>query len=148
MTLPPKTGPVIMLENTPLTASSHLISNQQVVRYRLTRDNSRIARLPSFCDIHGHAGAIDLTRTLRQHIYFTKIPFPVHYLRLIFAERSAGDVMVRFGIDRRNLSLIFALEAFKRRPSITSKWIRDKEQKLGHKIKPYEYCKYNVIETK
>jgi len=45
----------------------------------------------------------------------------------------------------RNLPLNFHWERLKRRPSVTGEWIRDKERRLGHKIRPYEYCKAEGI---
>ncbi len=49
--------------------------------------------------------------------------------------------MIRFKTDMQNLPPILSLGAFKRRPDITGEWIRDKERRLGHRIRTYRYCK-------
>ncbi|MFC1552599.1 hypothetical protein ACFL6P_08565 [Candidatus Latescibacterota bacterium] len=70
-----------------------------------------------------------------------KIAFQLRNQSLIYDFGSTDDGLYTFKTDIANLPLILSLGAFKRRPSITGEWIREKERKLGHKVRPYEYCK-------
>ncbi len=60
---------------------------------------------------------------------------------VIFDFWSTDDELQTFKTNIKNLPFILLLGTFKRRPDITGEWIRDKEQKLGHRIIPYQYCK-------
>ncbi|MHB9031206.1 MAG: hypothetical protein ACYC9O_20760 [Candidatus Latescibacterota bacterium] len=42
----------------------------------------------------------------------------------------------RFHINRQDLPLILKLDGHKRRPDYKGRWIRDKEVRLGHSIRP------------
>lgn len=53
---------------------------------------------------------------------------------LILNEDSTDDGLCIVDVDKQNLEQIIALGAFKRRPSIKGKWIKDKEKKLAHRI--------------
>ena len=54
---------------------------------------------------------------------------------------STDDGLYMFKTDISNLPVILSMGAFKRRPNVNGKWVRDKERCLGHDIKPYQYCK-------
>jgi hypothetical protein len=56
---------------------------------------------------------------------------------VILNERSYDDRLYALDIDRFNLALLIQLGAFKRRPHKNGKWIKHKEELLGHRIIPY-----------
>ncbi len=57
---------------------------------------------------------------------------------IIFEERLTDDRIYFFKTEMRNLPLLLSLGAFKRRPDRKGRWIHSLENKLGHKIMPYE----------
>jgi hypothetical protein len=56
---------------------------------------------------------------------------------VILNESAYDDGLYAIDIDRSNLSLLIQLGRFKRRPYKDGKWIKAKEQLLGHRIIPY-----------
>jgi len=55
-----------------------------------------------------------------------------------FDYEETDDRMYYFKANIRYLPQIIALGAFKRRPHLAGKWLKDKEEKLGHEILPYK----------
>jgi hypothetical protein len=51
---------------------------------------------------------------------------------------DTDDGLHIFEIAPRNLQAIIDLGHHKKRPDIKGAWVRDKEERLGHKIKPYK----------
>ena len=56
---------------------------------------------------------------------------------VILNESAYDDGLYAIDIDRSNLSLLIHLGRFKRRPYKDGKWIKAKEQLLGHRIIPF-----------
>ena len=56
---------------------------------------------------------------------------------VILNEWQTDDGLLLLDIDKRNLPLIISMGAFERRPHKNGAWIKDKEQRLGHKIYPF-----------
>ncbi len=56
---------------------------------------------------------------------------------VILNEISYDDGLYAIDIDRSDLGLLIQLGAFKRRPYKDGKWIKRKEDLLGHRIIPY-----------
>jgi len=56
----------------------------------------------------------------------------------ILAEDRTDDLMYYLDVNIEELPLLISLGAFKRRPNIHGKWIKGKEEELGHKINVYE----------
>ncbi|MFC1490353.1 hypothetical protein ACFL6K_03995 [Candidatus Latescibacterota bacterium] len=59
---------------------------------------------------------------------------------LIYDLWGTDDNLLTFKTDIANLPVILSLGAFKRRPSIKGGWVRGRARKLGHEVRPYEYC--------
>jgi hypothetical protein len=55
---------------------------------------------------------------------------------VIFDDLVTDDRIYRFYTKRTNLPLLLSLGAHKRRPYKNGKWLKDKERKLGHRIRP------------
>ena len=56
---------------------------------------------------------------------------------VILNEFRTDDPLLILDIDKQYLPRIIALGDFKRRPNKNGAWIKDKEQRLAHKILPY-----------
>ena len=56
---------------------------------------------------------------------------------VILKEWSTDDNLLLLDVDKRNLALIISLGAFKRRPHKNGAWIKNKEQRLAHRIIPF-----------
>lgn len=54
----------------------------------------------------------------------------------IFNDVITDDRIRSFRINKENLPLLLSLGAFKRRPDKEGQWIKDKERRLGHRIRP------------
>ena len=74
---------------------------------------------------------------LRMHIFVRQKAFQIKNLVPVLREDSTDDGLYIFDISKQDLDRIIQLGAFKRRPNINGKWIKDKEQKLAHKIIPF-----------
>lgn len=53
---------------------------------------------------------------------------------IVLDEWETDDNLLLLDVDKRYLSLIISFGMFKRRPNKNGKWIKDKEQRLAHKI--------------
>ena len=56
---------------------------------------------------------------------------------VILNEFRTDDPLLILDIDKQYLPRIIAMGEFKRRPNKNGAWIKDKEQRLAHKILPY-----------
>ena len=54
-----------------------------------------------------------------------------------FDYEVTDDRMYYFKTNVKNLPQIIQLGGFKRRPNLNGRWLKDKEEKLGHKIRLY-----------
>lgn len=77
---------------------------------------------------------------LRLYIFSKKMLLQLRKMGLIWDEHETDDDFYIAGVKAENLARIIALGAFRRRPHIGGRWIKKKEQILGHKILPYR-CK-------
>ena len=57
---------------------------------------------------------------------------------IIIAWDRTDDLLYHLETDLTNLGHSIALGAFKRRPNIKGKWLKSKEQLLGHRIKVFQ----------
>ena len=55
---------------------------------------------------------------------------------VIFDIRETDDPLYCFRTNRVSLPLLLSLGAFRRRPHLKGKWLREKERLLGHRIIP------------
>ncbi len=75
--------------------------------------------------------------TLRLLAWSRKIRIQLRRKGVVLNETSYDDGLYSLDIDRSNLSLLIQLGRFKRRPYKDGKWIKAKEQLLGHRIIPF-----------
>jgi hypothetical protein len=64
---------------------------------------------------------------------------------IIFNEWSTADGLYTFETKNENLEVLIQCGAPKRRVHKDGKWIKSREEKLGHKIIPYNPVSYNKI---
>ena len=82
-----------------------------------------------FCEIYKYSKT-----TLGLYIWSYKYWLLLRKMGLIWDECRTSDGLYCSYAKIENLDKIIALGAFKRRPNIKGSWIKDKADKLGHKI--------------
>ncbi|MCF7898024.1 MAG: hypothetical protein K9L87_04670 [Candidatus Omnitrophica bacterium] len=75
--------------------------------------------------------------TLRLHIWNKKMLLPVRNLKPILNEMDTDDPFTIIDVESRIFPQIIQLGAFKRRPNLDGRWLKDKERILAHRILPY-----------
>ena len=68
---------------------------------------------------------------------FNQNAFQLRNQGVILNEWSTDDGLLLLDVNTQNLALVIALGTFKRRPHKDGAWIKDKEERLAHKILPY-----------
>ena len=74
---------------------------------------------------------------LRVLIFSPKMVSPVKKLGSILEESVLDDGIYSIDINKSKLPLLIQLGAFKKRPHLNGRWIKDKEKRLGHEILPF-----------
>ena len=75
--------------------------------------------------------------TLRLHIWNLQKLSQIRSKGWILNELPSDEQFRIIDVKSSNLPLLIELGAFKQRPHIKGKWIKSKEELLGHKILPY-----------
>jgi len=71
----------------------------------------------------------------------------LHKMDLIFDVHETDDRLYAFKTDRSNLPILLSLGVFKRRPHKNGRWIKDKERRLGHRIRPFTAEQKSVLKA-
>lgn len=80
--------------------------------------------------------------TLRLYIWSSQKLSQLRRKGVIFNEQPSADDFYIADTKVSNLPLLISLGAFKRRPNINGKWLKNKEKILAHKILPYNPVKF------
>jgi hypothetical protein len=67
---------------------------------------------------------------------------------VIFNDLVSDDRIYRFYTKRENLSHLLSLGKYKRRPHQNGKWLKDRERKLGHRIRPITAEQKSMLRAK
>ena len=76
-------------------------------------------------------------KVLRLHVFSSRKLSQLRCRGLILNEEELDEPFTIVDVDSSNLEQIIQLGAFKKRPNLNGRWLKDKEQKLAHKIIPY-----------
>lgn len=89
--------------------------------------------LLKFCEIYRYSDAI-----LRILCWSKSRSDILHKFKFCEYIRSTSDGLYIFDIAPKNVELIIDLGHHTKRPDVKGGWIRDKEKRLGHKVKPFK----------
>lgn len=89
--------------------------------------------LLKYCEVFRYSESV-----LRLHVFLSGKASLLRKMGLVLNETVTDDPLHIIDVKIENLDAVIALGAFKRRPNVKGRWIRDKEIRLAHKIILYQ----------